>query len=80
MKTKLVQIGNSCGVKIPKPLLNKSGLGNKVGLLEKKGEIKIVPAPVKKIDSAKDTLLMSEKSLGADWNKPEEDKEWESLQ
>lgn len=79
MLTTLIAIGNSRGVRIPKPLLNESGLGDKVELQVKKGEIRIVAAP-KKNASAKDILLLSEKSLGADWNKPEEDAAWSSLQ
>ena len=33
-----------------------------------------------KILKKKMTLLLSEKVLAADWNKPEEDKAWASLQ
>ncbi len=79
MITTLIAIGNSRGVRIPKPLLNESGLGNEVELQVKKGEIRIVAAPVKN-NSAEDILLLSEKILSADWNKPEEDKAWASLQ
>ena len=79
MITTLIAIGNSRGVRIPKPLLNESGLGNEVELKVKKGEIRIVPASLKR-GSAGDVLLLSEKTLGADWNKPEEDKAWASLQ
>lgn len=79
MITTLIAIGNSRGVRIPKPLLAESGLGNEVELQVKKGEIRIVAAPQKKV-SAKDTLLLSEKTLAADWNKPEEDEAWASLQ
>ncbi len=79
MITTLIAIGNSRGVRIPKPLLNESGLGNEVELQVKKGEIRIVAAPVKN-NSAEDILLLSEKILSADWNKPEEDEAWASLQ
>ncbi len=79
MITTLIAIGNSRGVRIPKPLLNESGLGNEVELQVKKGEIRIVAAP-KKNSSTEDILLLSEKTLKADWNKPEEDKAWASLQ
>lgn len=78
MITTLIAIGNSRGIRIPKPLLNESGLGNEVELQVKKGEIRIVAAPIKN-KSAEDTLL-SENTLAADWNKPEEDKAWASLQ
>jgi len=79
MITTLIAIGNSRGVRIPKPLLNESGLGNEVELQVKKGEIRIVAAPIKN-NSTEDILLLSEKTLGADWNKPEEDEAWASLQ
>lgn len=78
MLTTLIAIGNSKGIRIPKPLLSESGLGDEVEIKVKKGEIKIVAAP-KKESSANDLLVLSEKAL-ADWNKPEEDKAWESLQ
>ncbi len=79
MITTFIAIGNSRGVRIPKPLLNESGLGNQVELQVKKGEIRIVPAPVKSRPVI-DTLLLSEKTLGADWDKPEEDAAWASFQ
>lgn len=80
MITTLIAIGNSRGVRIPKPLLNESGLGNEVELQVKKGEIKIVAAPSKSTSDAGSTMLLSEKMLGTDWNRPEEDTAWASLQ
>ena len=79
MITRLIAVGNSRGIRIPKPLLAESGLGDQVELQVKKGEIRIVPAPVKNI-SGTSTLLLSEKALGSDWNRPEEDEAWASLQ
>ncbi len=79
MITTIIDIGNSRGIRIPKPILNESGLGEQVELRVKKGEIKIVPAP-KKGTKATNTSLLSEKALAADWNRPEEDKAWASLQ
>lgn len=79
MITTLIAIGNSRGVRIPKPLLNESGLGNEVELQVKKGEIRIVASPKKKISEAS-TSLLTEKALGVDWNRPEEDEAWASLQ
>lgn len=79
MITTIVPIGNSRGVRIPKPLLNESGLGNQVELQVKKGEIRIIPA-TSKTRAVASTLLLSEKALATDWNKPEEDKAWASLQ
>jgi len=44
MKTKLVRIGNSRGVRIPKPLLEQAGLENEVLLRVVKDGIVIEPA------------------------------------
>jgi len=79
MITTFIQIGNSRGIRIPKPLLNESALEGEVELVVKKGEIKIIPAP-KKNKMIKESILLSEKALITDWINPEEDKAWESLQ
>ena len=79
MLTTLVSIGNSRGIRIPKPLLSESGLSDEVELQVKKGEIRILAAPAKS-RSVPSTLLLSEKTLATDWNRPEEDKAWGSLQ
>ena len=79
MITSLIQIGNSRGIRIPKPLLIESNLEGEVELLVKKGEIRIVLAP-KKTKRTKDALLLSEKALVTDWMNPEEDTAWKSLQ
>ena len=79
MITALIPIGNSRGVRIPKLLINESGLGDQVELQVKKGEIRIIAVPIKDT-SVVATQLLSEKILGADWNRPEEDNAWESLQ
>ena len=79
MITTLIAIGNSRGIRIPKPLLIESGLGNEVELQVKKGEIKIVAAPVR-YTSSENIQILSEKALATDWDRPEEDKAWESLQ
>ncbi len=79
MITTIIEIGNSRGIRIPKPILSESGLGEQVELQVKKGEIRIVSAPVKSASFA-NTLLLSEKTLAADWDRPEEDKAWVSLQ
>lgn len=81
MITRIISIGNSRGIRIPKPLLKESNLGDEVQLQVKKGEIKIIAAPKKnKSGATEDALLLSEKTLGTDWNKPEEDEAWASLQ
>ena len=77
MKTTIISIGNSKGVRIPKPLLEISGLGNEIELKVKGGEIRIIA--VEPTDSSLDTALASEKALGKDWSRPEEDVAWASL-
>jgi antitoxin component of MazEF toxin-antitoxin module len=79
MLTSIINIGNSKGVRIPKPLLTESGLKEKVELKAKKGEIRIIAVPIKSKPQSV-MVLLSEKALGADWNRPEEDKAWASLQ
>ena len=79
MITTIIDIGNSRGIRIPKLILSESGLSDQVELQVKKGEIKITPVRVKST-SVTNTLLLSEKVLAADWDLPEEDKAWASLQ
>ena len=78
MITTIIPVGKSRGVRIPKPLLDLSGLKEEVELKVKKGEIRIVRAP-NKAKTNVETTLLSEKAL-SDWNRPEEEKAWESLQ
>ena len=44
MKTKLVRIGNSRGIRLPKPLIEEAGLPDEVELEVRKGAIVISPA------------------------------------
>ena len=44
MRARLVQIGNSRGVRLPKPLIEQAGLGEDVELAVRDGGILIVPA------------------------------------
>jgi antitoxin MazE len=77
MKATIISIGNSKGIRLPKPLLEESGLINEVELKVKKGEIRLVATrPVKNTNTAS----LSESALAKDWNKPEEDEAWASLQ
>jgi antitoxin component of MazEF toxin-antitoxin module len=77
MKTSIITIGNSRGVRIPKPLLEESGLSGSVDIKAVKGEIKIVAA--KTNSKISETMLLSEKVLAKDWLRPEEDEAWASL-
>ena len=42
--TRIVRIGNSQGVRIPKPLLEQAGIGDRVELEVQDGQISIRPA------------------------------------
>lgn len=79
MMTTIVSIGNSKGIRIPKLLLEESGLGKKVELRVKRGEIKIIPFKKKKPISS---LLASasEAAFAKDWLRPEEDAAWKVYQ
>ena len=44
MKSKLVRIGNSRGVRLPKPLIEQAGLADEVELRVREGAIIISPA------------------------------------
>ena len=78
MNTTIISIGNSKGVRIPKPLLKESGLGKDIIITAKVGEIRITAAKPSKKTS--EPALLSEKVLARDWLQPEEDKAWASLQ
>ena len=81
VKAFIITIGNSRGIRIPKPLLEESGLNEAVEIKAKKGEIRITPAKrmAKKNIVFNEEYLMSLSAL-SDWNDPEEDKAWAHLQ
>ena len=80
MKTKLVKIGNSKGVRIPKPLIEQSGIGEEIEMILEKNQIIIRSVEekrvgweqsFKKMHEAGDDKLLDE-SLSDDWD----DSEW----
>ncbi len=77
MKTKITSFGNSKGIRIPKLILEESGLGREVEITAKKNEIRITPAKPSIMIS--DTMLLSESALAKDWLRPEEDEAWANL-
>lgn len=79
MKAAIISIGNSKGVRIPKPLLEESGLSDEIEIKAKKGEIKIVPFSKSKKKTLNEEYFLSLSSL-SDWDNPEEDKAWASYQ
>ena len=49
MKAKLVRIGNSRGIRLPKPLIEQAGLTDEVELEARNGAIVISPANVARV-------------------------------
>jgi len=78
MLTNIISIGNSKGIRIPKALLELSGITDQIELKVKKGEIKVVPI-IDTPNEVNDTMLLSQKALLTDWNKPEEEEAWKNL-
>ena len=84
MRSRIVRIGNSRGVRIPEPLLEQSGLGEEVEIEAREGEIVIrAGRPARQgwaeafRSTAKhgdDVLLDPEASGSAEWD--EEEWEW----
>ena len=83
MKTRIVRIGNSQGIRIPKPLLEQSGLAGEVDLEVEPGRIVIqaVGSPRRGWEEAframaergDDALLDRETVSGSSWD----EQEWE---
>ncbi len=78
MKASIITIGNSKGIRIPKPLLRESGISKYVNITVKKGEIKIVP--IMDDGGLNEFAKASEKSFAKDWLRPEEDEAWKVYQ
>lgn len=82
MKASIIKIGNSKGIRIPKLLLEESGLNKTVEVKAKKGEIRITAA--KPTDKNKivfnEEYLLSLSALAKEWDTPEEDEAWAHLQ
>ena len=81
MKTKIIKIGNSQGVRIPKPIIEESGLKGEIELLLRDNEIilKAVEEPrvewdssFKKMANENDDALLDEGDSFTEW----EDTEW----
>ena len=78
MKSTIIQIGNSKGVRLPKDVLTLSGIKDKIEIKVKRGEIKIVP--IRESKSNDDFAVASEESLAKDWLRPEEEDAWKDYQ
>ena len=78
MKASIITIGNSKGIRIPKPILEESGLIDDVEIKIIKDGLKITPVK-KKTPKISESLLMSEHALAKEWDTAEEDKAWAFL-
>ena len=84
MKTRIVRIGNSQGIRIPKPLLEQTGLGTEVELEVQGEQIVIRPAERPRqgweaafrsmAEAGDDALLDGEGAEFSSWD--EEEWEW----
>lgn len=78
MKSKIIQIGNSKGIRLPEEVLILSGIDKDVEIQVKRGEIKITP--LKKVEEVNEFYVASEASFAKDWLRPEEEEAWKSYQ
>ncbi len=78
MQSTIIQIGNSRGIRIPKVMLQESGIDKNIEIKIVHDGLKITPQKEpKKILS--ETTLLSQKVLTRDWDNAEEDKAWINL-
>lgn len=82
MKTKLIRIGNSQGVRIPKPLIEESGLTEEIEMILRDNEIVLRSAETirkdweaffKKMAEQEDDALLDQKEIEkpSDWDEAE---------
>jgi antitoxin MazE len=76
MRAKLVKIGNSRGVRIPRALLEEAHLVDDIEITVVDGDVRISAVEP---ESGGAFLTLSESAL-SDWNRPEEDDAWAHLQ
>jgi antitoxin MazE len=79
MKTKIIRIGNSQGVRIPKPLLEESGITDQIEMILKDNEI--VLRPVETIRQGWESSFQKMSDQGDDFlldkNEIEHPSEWD---
>lgn len=85
MKTKVIKIGNSRGIRIPKSLIHESGLKNEVEIEVSDGQIIIKPISAnreswdtafKKMTNYKDDILLDSESISSKTKWDQEEWEW----
>ncbi|MGD1048134.1 MAG: AbrB/MazE/SpoVT family DNA-binding domain-containing protein [Candidatus Krumholzibacteriaceae bacterium] len=84
MKTKIIKIGNSRGIRIPKPLITQAGIQDEVDISLEENRLVIIPADHPRSDWAEaframaargdDSLLDNVGAMGTIWD--EEEWEW----
>ena len=83
MKTRLVRIGNSRGIRLPKPLIAQAGLTDEVELHIRDGAIVIERASTPRVGWAEATKEMHERDedllLDAPTPTQFDEKEWEAI-
>lgn len=81
MKTRLIQIGNSRGVRLPKPMIEEAGLNDEVELRLKEGAIVVMPVRSPRSGWSEAAQLLRERSgdrlLDAPVPTHFDDEEWE---
>lgn len=78
MKSTIIKIGNSKGVRLTRDILLRSGIVKYIEISVKKGEIKIVP--IKGPTDVNQFSNASEASFAKDWLRPEEEDAWKVYQ
>jgi antitoxin MazE len=82
MKTKIIRIGNSQGVRIPKPLIEESGITKEIEMILRDNEIILRPADMtrkdweasfQKMAEQGDDVLLDQKEIEkpSDWDETE---------
>lgn len=81
MKTRLVRIGNSRGIRLPKPLIEEAGLADEIELHVRDGAIIILPATAPRADWADAARLLFDRGESGMLDEPTptrfEEDEWE---
>jgi antitoxin component of MazEF toxin-antitoxin module len=78
MQASIIQIGNSRGIRIPKVMLEESGIKNDVDIKVTPNGLKITALKKTKREIS-ETLTLSQKALAKEWDTPEEDVAWANL-
>lgn len=78
MKLKVIKIGNSRGIRIPKYLLEEAKIGTSVSIRMVQNKLVVSPIRERKNPIVNPEALLSQDAL-SDWFSPEEDEAWKDL-